>query len=238
MASRQKSTIVRFRNRLLRAWFRYAEYVAPRRAGRAACDLWFTAPPRMADQVLPGGGAPFEVEAQGHPVRGLVWGDDRGGRPHRLPGARLGRSRRAVRRDGDTARGGRPPRGHVRRTGPRRLRPRTGRPGADQRGGVRQGPGRRLLPLRAGRGRRRALDGHHLDLPRDAVRLARRRAPGVHRAHGRVGVAVRPVPAGARLRSSRPGRVRQGRGRVRRRAACASSTPASRPGTSRRCPRW
>ena len=33
--------------------FRYAEYVAPGRAGRAACDLWFTAPPRMADLALP-----------------------------------------------------------------------------------------------------------------------------------------------------------------------------------------
>ena len=74
MSSHQKSTIVRFRNRHLRTWFRYAEYVAPRRAGRAACDLWFTAPPRMADQVLPSGGEPFEVEAQGHPVRGVVWG--------------------------------------------------------------------------------------------------------------------------------------------------------------------
>ena len=74
MASLQKSTIVRFRNRLLRAWFRYAEYVAPRRAGRAARALWFTAPPRMADVVLPSGGAAFEVEAQGHPVRGFVWG--------------------------------------------------------------------------------------------------------------------------------------------------------------------
>ncbi len=76
MASLQKSTIVRFRNGLLRAWFRYAEHVAPRRAGRAARDLWFTAPPRMADVVLPSGGMAFEVEAQGHPVRGFVWGED------------------------------------------------------------------------------------------------------------------------------------------------------------------
>lgn len=77
MASVQKSTIVRLRNRLLRAGFRYAEHVAPGRAGRAACDLWFTAPPRTAEVALPAGGAPFEVEAQGHAVRGLVWGDDR-----------------------------------------------------------------------------------------------------------------------------------------------------------------
>ena len=98
MASLQKSTIVRFRNRLLRAGFRYAEHLAPGRAGRAACDLWFTAPPRMADAPVPEGGAPFEVEAQGHAVRGLVWGD--GPRVDGLPHARLGRSRRAVRRDG------------------------------------------------------------------------------------------------------------------------------------------
>ncbi len=75
MASLRKSTIVRSRNRLMRAWFEYADYAAPRRAGRAACDLWFTAPPRMADVELPGGGAAFEVVAQGHPVRGFVWGD-------------------------------------------------------------------------------------------------------------------------------------------------------------------
>jgi len=76
MASLQKSTIVRLRNQLLRAGFRYAEHVAPGRAGRGACHLWFTAPPRMAVGSLPEGGAPFEVEAQGHAVRGLVWGDD------------------------------------------------------------------------------------------------------------------------------------------------------------------
>ena len=76
MASLKKSTIVRFRNRHLRTWFRYAEHVAPRRAGRAARVLWFAAPPRMAEQALPSGGTPFEVEAQGHVVRGQVWGDD------------------------------------------------------------------------------------------------------------------------------------------------------------------
>src|SRR5215218_8620396 len=76
MTSLRNSTIVRFRNHLLRARFRYAEHVAPRRAGRAACDLWFTAPPRMADAPLPEGGAPFEVEAEGHAVRGHVWGLD------------------------------------------------------------------------------------------------------------------------------------------------------------------
>jgi pimeloyl-ACP methyl ester carboxylesterase len=76
MAGFQKSTTVRFRNRVVRAAFRYAEHVAPRRAGRAARDLWFAAPPRMAAVPLPAGGAAFEVVAQGHPVRGHVWGDD------------------------------------------------------------------------------------------------------------------------------------------------------------------
>ena len=75
MSSLQKSTIVRFRNHALRAGFRYAEHLAPARAGRAACDLWFTAPPRMTDVGLPTGGTPFEVDAQGHAVRGIVWGD-------------------------------------------------------------------------------------------------------------------------------------------------------------------
>lgn len=30
----------------------------------------------MADLALPSGGTPFEVDAQGHPVRGHVWGED------------------------------------------------------------------------------------------------------------------------------------------------------------------
>jgi len=76
MASLKKSTIVRLRNQLVRAGFRYAEHVAPGRAGRAARDLWFAAPPRMAPIPLPDGGTAFEVEAQGHPVRGHVWGED------------------------------------------------------------------------------------------------------------------------------------------------------------------
>jgi pimeloyl-ACP methyl ester carboxylesterase len=69
-----KSTIVRLRNTASRMAFRYAEHVAPGRAGRAACDLWFTAPPRMAGHAVPEGGRPFEVLAQGHAVRGIVWG--------------------------------------------------------------------------------------------------------------------------------------------------------------------
>ena len=55
------------------AFFRYAEYVAPGPAGRFARDLWFTAPPRLAEMAVPDGGEAFEVEAQGHLVRGLVW---------------------------------------------------------------------------------------------------------------------------------------------------------------------
>jgi pimeloyl-ACP methyl ester carboxylesterase len=74
MSWQEKSTIVRLRNDALRAFFRYAEHVAPRTAGRVARDLWFTAPPRMGAQPLPPGGEPFEVEAQGHAVRGHVWG--------------------------------------------------------------------------------------------------------------------------------------------------------------------
>jgi pimeloyl-ACP methyl ester carboxylesterase len=71
----KKSTIVRFRNSGLRAFFRYAEHVTPGRAGRIARDLWFSAPPRMSDLPIPEGGEPFEVEAQGHVVRGFVWGE-------------------------------------------------------------------------------------------------------------------------------------------------------------------
>jgi pimeloyl-ACP methyl ester carboxylesterase len=70
----KKSTIVRFKNEATKAFFRYGEHVAPGRAGRLARDLWFSAPPRMAELPVPVGGEPFEVLAQGHAVRGLVWG--------------------------------------------------------------------------------------------------------------------------------------------------------------------
>lgn len=73
MAGVQKSTIVRIRNQALRAFFRYGEHVMPRRAGRVAFELWFQAPPRMAELPVPSGGEPFEVLAQGHVVRGAVW---------------------------------------------------------------------------------------------------------------------------------------------------------------------
>ena len=69
----KKSTIVRFKNGAMKAFFRHAEYVASGPAGRFARDLWFTAPPRMAELPVPADGESFEVEAQGHVVRGLVW---------------------------------------------------------------------------------------------------------------------------------------------------------------------
>ncbi len=75
MAQGRNSTIVRARNCLMGAYFRYAEHLLPGPAGRLARDLWFTAPPRMADLPVPDGGESFEVEAQGHVVRGQVWGD-------------------------------------------------------------------------------------------------------------------------------------------------------------------
>jgi pimeloyl-ACP methyl ester carboxylesterase len=75
MLALDKSTIVRFRNLALAGFFRYGEHVAPARTGRVARDLWFSAPPRMGDLPVPEGGEPFEVLAQGHVVRGLVWGD-------------------------------------------------------------------------------------------------------------------------------------------------------------------
>ena len=75
MAWEQKGTIVRIRNVAMGAYFRYSEHLLPGPAGRLARDLWFTAPPRMADLPVPEGGQPFEVEAQGHVVRGLVWDD-------------------------------------------------------------------------------------------------------------------------------------------------------------------
>ena len=75
MARDQTNTIVRMRNGVMGAYFRYAEHLFPGPAGRLARDLWFTAPPRMAELPVPDGGEPFEVEAQGHVVRGHVWGD-------------------------------------------------------------------------------------------------------------------------------------------------------------------
>lgn len=75
MAWDKKSTIVRFKNGAARAFFRYGEHVVPERTGRVARDLWFSAPPRMADLPVPDGGEAFEVDAQGHAVRGRAWGE-------------------------------------------------------------------------------------------------------------------------------------------------------------------
>ena len=79
MSALNKSTIVRFRNAGLRGYYRYLGPLAPGPAGRAARDLWFTAPPRIPDFPTPEQSLPFEVEAQGHAVRGLVWGDGAAG---------------------------------------------------------------------------------------------------------------------------------------------------------------
>lgn len=75
MSSPKKSTIVRMRNAVLGGYFGYVGPLAPARVGRTARDLWFAVPPRMPDLPVPGGGASFEVEAQGHAVRGRVWGE-------------------------------------------------------------------------------------------------------------------------------------------------------------------
>ena len=74
VSSIQKSTIVRTKRASSRAFFRSAEVVAPRTAGRIARDLWFTVPPIMEASQLPTGGEPFEVLSRGHVVRGHFWG--------------------------------------------------------------------------------------------------------------------------------------------------------------------
>ncbi|MFC4783102.1 alpha/beta fold hydrolase [Nocardioides sp. MAHUQ-72] len=58
----------------LRAFFRSAEVLAPRAAGRRARDLWFAVPPTVPAAPLPPGGEPFVVTAQGARVRGHVFG--------------------------------------------------------------------------------------------------------------------------------------------------------------------
>ena len=69
----EKSTIDRVDNAGIRA-FRLASLIAPRFAGRRACDLWFTVPPLMAPVPLPPGGEPFTVSSQGAEVHGQVFG--------------------------------------------------------------------------------------------------------------------------------------------------------------------
>lgn len=75
MKGLQKSTTVRIRNLGMKAFFRYAEHLAPGYAGRVAHDLWFTAPPRMPELPVPAGGRPFSVLSQGASVVGHVWGE-------------------------------------------------------------------------------------------------------------------------------------------------------------------
>ena len=75
LSSLRKSTIVRVRNAGLRGFFRSAELLAPRYAGRRARDLWFTVPPTMPAAPLPPGAEPFTVTAQGAQVRGHVFGE-------------------------------------------------------------------------------------------------------------------------------------------------------------------
>jgi pimeloyl-ACP methyl ester carboxylesterase len=70
-----KSTIVRLKTQATLAFIRYAEHVAPGRAGRVARDVWFTAPPRMAELPVPDHGEMFTVQSQGASIRGQVWGD-------------------------------------------------------------------------------------------------------------------------------------------------------------------
>jgi pimeloyl-ACP methyl ester carboxylesterase len=74
MSGLKKSTIVRTTNLLRQAFFRGADLVAPRVAGRIARDLWFGVPPLMAPVPLPPGGEPFDVESLGAVVRGHAWG--------------------------------------------------------------------------------------------------------------------------------------------------------------------
>ena len=99
----QKSTIVRVRNLGLRAFFRSAELLAPRFAGRRARDLWFTVPPTHGRlprypgrRAVHGHRARVRRSAATSSARGptvyLVHGW--GGR-----GSQLGRARRAAGRD-------------------------------------------------------------------------------------------------------------------------------------------
>jgi len=75
IAAFRKSTIVRVRNVGLRFFYRSADVVAPRLAGRLARDLWFTLPPRLAGTPLPPGAEPFSVAVRGAQVRGHVFGE-------------------------------------------------------------------------------------------------------------------------------------------------------------------
>ena len=91
--------------------------------------------------------------------------------------------------------------------------------------------------IRPGRSGDRPLPGRHRDLPRAAVRLARHRASGPHRAHGPGTVAVRRIPGHARLRTAHAPRLRP-IGRGLRRHPETTSMHGCRPRRSIRCRRW
>ena len=241
MASHQKSTIVRFRTGALRRLLPLRRVRrcpvrpggSPATSGSRLRRGWPTLP-------VPGGGEPFEVDAQGHVVRGQVWGDGPTRlRPDGLPDARLGRPRRAVRGDGRAAPGVRPPGGHVRRTGTRRLRPRAGRPAADQRA---WSSPRHWTRCSAGSGRPRRWSRTRWAPSRRTWRC------------GSAGSAPRRWSSSRRWsrrsRCSTSSSTALGFGPRTRRAfdravwtsssgsRWPSSTHASRPRTSIRCPRW
>lgn len=74
LVSAQKSTIVRARNRAMRAGFGLAELVAPRLGAKAAASLWFRIPQVPDPSPVPEGGEAFEVRSMGGVVRGTSWG--------------------------------------------------------------------------------------------------------------------------------------------------------------------
>src|SRR5690349_8837393 len=69
----QKSTTVRPSHRLVRAGFRTLEHVAPALGALWADRWWFTLPTSAVGDLPPAGTA-FEVESEGHVVRGHRWG--------------------------------------------------------------------------------------------------------------------------------------------------------------------
>lgn len=71
--SSQKSTTVRFNQRLIRGGIRGLELVSPRVGARWAERWWFTLPRSRSEEPAPGG-TPFEVTSQGSTVRGTRWG--------------------------------------------------------------------------------------------------------------------------------------------------------------------
>ena len=141
---------------------------------------------------------PFEVESQGHAVRGHVWGD---GAPDRLPvhgwggrGSQLGAMVEPLLEAGFRV---------VMFDAPAHGDSDHGPAGPGQTNGVEFAKALDAVFCRFGPAE--AVVAHSIGTISTylahALRVARRRAPGVRRADGRGRVAVRPVPAGARLRS-------------------------------------